>query len=311
MSILSGRKIPIQDAPYMVWIEEIVSISEGKAYECGGSIIKDRVGPNGRRVSKFILTAAHCVVDDDNKAKGPESFLIVAGSNNKVTAVQNGKVNYVSKVEVHPSYNGPDTPHDIAILELKEDLVLDGKFKKAIKLAGVNEKFPVGTECLAAGFGTNPNTTNENYLYQTTLKVRSYSKCAEEYGDNPNNPITEESLKEHQICALGDAPDYSNVCKVFNFDWILLKLEINFQFAGRLGRTFGKEIKWSSNWTCLLWAGLSFSSEYTLSFGDNFHENRRQLGFHQRKYKLLELFYSHINVYIALCSVIIKKVNEI
>lgn len=42
------------------------------------------------------------------------------------------------------------------------------------------------------------------------MKVRSYKKCASEYGDD----ITEASLKEHQICALGGPPDYSNICKV-------------------------------------------------------------------------------------------------
>jgi secreted trypsin-like serine protease len=271
-----------------VWIEEIIDISEGKAEECGGSIIKDRQGPNGKRVSKYILTAAHCVVDDNNEAKGPENFIIVAGSTNKVNAGTTGNViQGVEKVHLHPDYSGPDTPHDIAILELKEDLVLDGKYKKAIKLAGSNEMFSVGTQCLASGWGrlrknfvqmkilnfnvmtflkgTNPNTTSENYLYQTTLKVRSYSKCADEYGDNPNNPISEESLKEHQICALGSAPDYSNTCKVFRligFSYNLMKqwksdaFNFNLISIGRQWWSFGKEIEWSSNWTCLFWSRL-------------------------------------------------------
>lgn len=212
-SILSGRQIDIRQAPYMVWIEEIVDISEGKAYECGGSIIKDKAGENGKRVSKFVLTAAHCVVDENNNAKSPDNFILVAGSTNKAQPGPHGQVfNGVGKVHLHPKYSGPDTPHDMAILELSDgdELQLDGRYKKAVKLAGKNEQYPVGTEVSASGWGTNPNTTDENYLYQTTMKVRSYKKCASQYGDD----ITEASLKEHQICALGGPPDYSNICKV-------------------------------------------------------------------------------------------------
>lgn len=215
-SILSGKPIDIRQAPYMVWIEEIVDISQGKAYECGGSIIKDKVDENGKRISKFVLTAAHCVVDESNNPKSPDQFILVAGSTNKAQLGPKGQsFTGVGKVHLHPKYSGPDTPHDIAILELNDgnEIILDGSYKRAIKLAGKNEKYPVGTEVASAGWGFNPNTTDENYLYQTWMKVRSYKKCAQEYGGNPKNPITESSLKEHQICALGGSPDYSNVCK--------------------------------------------------------------------------------------------------
>lgn len=157
-SILSGRQIDIRQAPYMVWVEKIVDISEGKAYECGGSIIKDTLDENGKRVSKFVLTAAHCVVDDNNNAKSPDSFILVAGSTNKAQPGPHGQVfNGVAKVHLHPKYSGPDTPHDMAILELSDGakIQLDGRYKKAIKLAGKNEQYPVGTEVLASGWGTN------------------------------------------------------------------------------------------------------------------------------------------------------------
>lgn len=62
------------------------------------------------------------------------------------------------------------------------------------------------------GWGQNPNGTAAT-LSEVTIKVRSYKKC---YQENIHNPAieSEESLKEHQICALGGAPEYANVCKV-------------------------------------------------------------------------------------------------
>lgn len=119
----------------------------------------------------------------------------------------------VEKVHIHPDYEGPDTPHDIAILELSEEneLVLDGKNMRAIKLAGTDEKFTVGTDVLSAGYGTNPNNTGGG-LAQVMMKIKPIKRCAEE---NKNNPAVEsqESLRKHQICALGNGPYYANVCK--------------------------------------------------------------------------------------------------
>jgi secreted trypsin-like serine protease len=129
----------------MVWMTELKEGNQGE--ECGGSIIKDKVGSDGKRVSKYILTAAHCCVDSTGvDPKGPENFILSLGT--KQILGSDGEIIYgVSKVHIHPDYAGPDTPHDIAILELNNEIVLDGKTKKAIKLADSDDKVPsVGTE---------------------------------------------------------------------------------------------------------------------------------------------------------------------
>lgn len=51
------------------------------------------------------------------------------------------------------------------------------------------------------------------------MKLRSYKKCASEYG------TSEASLKEHQICALGGPPDYSNICKVCGRNQTVTKID--------------------------------------------------------------------------------------
>lgn len=187
--------------------------------ECGGTIIKPTKNSDGQKVSRFILTAAHCVVDtSDVNANAPENFILTVGSTSPVPG-KNGRMIFgVENVHIHPDYEGPDSPHDIAILELKEEdeLVLDGKTMRAIKLAGADEKFPVGTDVLSAGWGTNPNSTSPT-LSQVAMKIKPIKRCADE---NKNNPAVEsaESLRQHQICALGNAPYFANVCKVSKFN---------------------------------------------------------------------------------------------
>lgn len=215
--ILSGYPIEIQQAPYQVYIQTLINASAGIAEQCGGSIIKERrqsvMGTNGfttTRYAKFILTAGHCVIlGDDNQRASPSDVSLFYGTTDVSQATYDNFINGVQQIHVHPQYNGTvANGHDVAILELRSELKLDDTTSRAIPLNS-GTYFAPGTRTLVSGYGTNPNNTGSTHLYQAELEVYSSEECAKAY---PRE--TEEQLRQEQICALGPAPDYANVCPV-------------------------------------------------------------------------------------------------
>jgi len=86
--------------------------------ECQGSIL----------ASRYIVTAAHCVTDDDGEALAPDQVLLVPGVHNKDWNSVVRKLVPVSHVSVHEKYNNLasiDRANDIAVLELSRRLDLN------------------------------------------------------------------------------------------------------------------------------------------------------------------------------------------
>lgn len=216
--VLNGYPIEIQNAPYMVRIQTIIDpqVSSTQAASCGGSFIRERiqrvVGSNGvtrTKYAKFVLTAAHClVIGDDLHTAAPGDVTLIYGTTELTQVQYNNFISGVRQVHIHPQYVGgePLRGNDAAILELNDEVTLDGATSRAISLNS-SPYFPPGTQTRAAGWGTNPNNPGSTHLYQAQLDVYSYSECAKSYS-------TEESLRQKQICALGPPPDYASLCKV-------------------------------------------------------------------------------------------------
>lgn len=210
LAIIAGVPINIEDAPYMVFVQEVINLSRGFIEKCGGSIIKDRIGASGNRVAKFVVTAARCVVDSPSLTpKRPEDFYLLFGSTERGGIDTSGEfIDGVAKVFIHPSYRGYGSPHDVAILELKDEIELDGVRKRAIKLANELEGIAQNTECFVAGWGDNPSNSESKQLFRASMKVESYELCSQQYGMY----TTKNLLMKHQICALGLSSNYSNIC---------------------------------------------------------------------------------------------------
>lgn len=211
LAIIAGDPINIEDAGYMVFVQEVINLARGFVEKCGGSIIRDKIGESGNRVAKFVVTAARCVVDSPSLTpKRPEDFYLLFGSTERGGIDTSGEfIDGVAKVYIHPSYRGYGSSHDIAILELKDEIELDGVKKRAIKLANELEGIAQDTKCFVAGWGDNPSNTGSKQLFRASMNIESYDLCSQQYGKY----TSKELLTKHQICAMGsESSNYSNIC---------------------------------------------------------------------------------------------------
>lgn len=163
---------------------------------CGGSILSSNV----------ILTAAHCVEDDNDT----RTYLIRAGSsiNN-----QGGSVHWIRNFTIHENYtlNHSEYGYDVAMLRLENPIELDNITKKSITIIGPGEKIKDGTEVIVAGWGDTkfsktPSPTEK--LQQLKMKIVNKTSCAESWNNlYIENYNTSYKLKESMICA-ESATDY-------------------------------------------------------------------------------------------------------
>jgi len=97
--IVGGTQVPSDSTyPWMVLLSGSTSPS---GFFCGGSLIDD----------KWVLTAAHCVVDEVGG-----SIYAFVGEYNKTDI--NIAANLIDKIIVHPNYDAATSDHDIALLRL-------------------------------------------------------------------------------------------------------------------------------------------------------------------------------------------------
>ena len=143
---------------------------------CGGSVVADR----------WVLTAAHCMFNQDGSPTTPEQIRIVAGINdlNDVTAVET----VVSNIFVHPQYENLFLPvNDIALLELGTSVPVPQNY-----LLDRDPELLVGTMAFIAGWGATseegPVTTERfpSLLQDATLPIVSRATCnlPESYNGN-------------------------------------------------------------------------------------------------------------------------------
>jgi len=109
-------------------------------YQCGGSLIAPGV----------LLTAAHCV---DKFRQNPTELKIRCGEwdTQHQTEPYPHQDRQVSKLAIHPEFDGRNLQNDFAILIVSEDFILDQHLDTAC-LPDANEIFD-STTCFATGWG--------------------------------------------------------------------------------------------------------------------------------------------------------------
>jgi secreted trypsin-like serine protease len=181
--VIGGQPISIAAAPWQVALLD-VSRRDGKwpanqylAQFCGGSII----------ASQWILTAAHCVTSEDGVIMDRSNLRILSGTNTlSQTTLDLSKLQTVSEIIIHPSYNADSYSYDVALIKLSKPLTFaSGKVQR---VAVAEEKPSQSSLLTVSGWGAIKDYGDEEtYDYTAVLqrgsqRVESDSDCEAAFG---------------------------------------------------------------------------------------------------------------------------------
>lgn len=161
------------------WQAQLFINKNGATYQCGGSLI----------AARWVLTAAHCVVDNNYNTLPASSFDVRLGSN---TWGSGGQAIRVSRVIKHSAYNPTNKDSDIALLELVSAAQLGGAVATIRPLTPDVEPSLATNGKLATvtGWGsTYSGGSGVSSLRQVQVPLLSPATCAAitAYGSNITN----------------------------------------------------------------------------------------------------------------------------
>ncbi|XP_072938103.1 trypsin beta-like [Epargyreus clarus] len=187
--VIGGTTATIRKFPHMAAVGWTKRDGQKKIIEfkCGGSLISE----------KFVLTAAHCTFDTDDKTKvTSEPDLVRMGSNN-LSDISGKNFKIIKKIK-HPRYVPGKHYYDVALLELRTKII----FTKKIHPACLSTSIPTqDTKLNVTGWGvTHSDSKNmSDILQMATVNIVDHSVCHDKL--KPTYSRKWPNLKKHQICA--------------------------------------------------------------------------------------------------------------
>jgi len=171
--IVGGSEVsPKYSLPYQVyiWVD---------GYGCGATIINRR----------YVLTAAHCLYDDNDQLLDQNNTWVIAGEHNKCDSPwhlrkpgwwpnEGGQVFGVERFIRHKEYDSDKKSNDIAILKLNTDIKFGDHVKPACLPTDPDDDFD-GMTATVSGWGTTamryaeeePNGKTSCKLKRTSLTI--------------------------------------------------------------------------------------------------------------------------------------------
>lgn len=174
LRIVGGTSVSIQDYPWQVFIR-------AGDYLCGGSIIAD----------KWVLTAAHCLFDEENNLIPDDEISFLAGAERPFDSIPDGVMNEVKYSVIHEDYDPVDFENDLALLRTEN--IIEHPFARPLNLvteeeidAGITDP---GNEAIITGWGltsVEPLQFPES-LQELELPIVSIPLAETVWGPIPDN----------------------------------------------------------------------------------------------------------------------------
>lgn len=198
--IFSGSLVRAYKYPWLVHLR-FTTPGSNSFMQCGGSIIDE----------KHILTAAHCLFDDNANIANPKNAEVYVGRDDKFQP--NTKFTDLYKVSrfIHdPRYNSKNNSlsYDIAILELTTPITFNNQVAKACLPAQDTENFKKLT---VAGWGSlDGEGTSTSKLWDVEVDYLDRPKCQKmseeliikQNGLDPNGRYRFPQVHENHLCAV-------------------------------------------------------------------------------------------------------------
>ena len=207
---VGGEKVEAEQLPFFVAIAVNQGPPIGRTYFCGGTIIARR----------WVLTAAHCLVDAAGRRRPVELLEVTAGVARLSRADARNHIAIVEAV-VHPDYDARSQANDIALLRLGRAWT-----GPVVDLASGSDEDPVGKVTIA-GFGATAegqarsateSRSGERLgllsddLMAAELVVSPRADCASRYKTLPADlGYGELAIGEANICA--SSPNVRDACQ--------------------------------------------------------------------------------------------------
>ena len=176
--------------PWQVVLIDPSAGSDLDGFFCGGSLIS----------AEWVVTAAHCVYDDNNHLVAPSTVQVVAGRR-QLSANEGQRFN-VSQIIPHPNY-AVTGEEDIALLHLSSPAVLNSTVA-TIPLAttGDSALYAPGISSIVTGWGQISETGPiSDILRQVAVPLVSNQTCQAAYNDDNT------TIADSMICAGADGKD--------------------------------------------------------------------------------------------------------